>query len=186
MGVRLGLTTDMNPKQIPETIPARVEVIALLLIDPSGRVSQGPSSRPLSSPEDRQRFLSLRGWGDCIVVGRRTWESESYAKTKVPVIVYSREPDPIQEWNREIERLQREHGPRIVVEAGPELLEQFLRAGVIDRLYLTRTSRISSDEESPRFHFDLLKSEGEMELIESVEGSEDIFEVYQRKNLSTR
>ncbi len=166
-----------------DQLPDHIKVISSLLIDPVGRVRDGVSSRPLSSEDDRQRFLALRASADCIVIGRKTWESESYAKTKVPVIVYSRATSPITRWAIELDRLQKEHGPRIVIEAGPDLLEQLLHEDLIDRLYLTKTSRESKDESSPRFDLALLDREGRMDLIDSNRGAEDLFEVYQRKSL---
>jgi riboflavin biosynthesis pyrimidine reductase len=175
----------MNPSLIPVNLPLGINVIASLLIDPMGRVREGSSSRPLSSPEDRQRFLSLRTLADCILVGRRTWESESYSKTKTPVVVYSRRINPITQWNLEILRLQREYGPQVVIEAGPDLLGQLLKEDVIDRLYLTKTSRESRDESSPRFDLETFLFSETMELIESIAGEEDFFEVYQRRSLST-
>jgi len=100
------------------------------------------------------------------------------------VVVYSRTPHPITRWDLELERLQREYGPRILIEAGPSLLEQLLKEDLIDRLYLTKTSRESSDESSPRLDLSLLDRDGTLDLIESIEGLEDLFEVYQRKSLS--
>jgi len=173
----------MNPTLDPGPLPTEVKVISSLLVDPNGRVRDGVSSRPLSSEVDRRRFLSLRALADCIVIGRKTWESESYAKTSAPVVVYSRKTHPITRWDLELERLTREYGPRIFIEAGPDLLEQLLKEGLVDRLYLTKTSRVSGDESSPRFDLRLLDREGAMVLIESLQGPEDLFEVYQRKPL---
>jgi riboflavin biosynthesis pyrimidine reductase len=102
------------------------------------------------------------------------------------VVVYSRRTHPITRWDLELERLQREYGPRIVIEAGPDLLEQLLKEDLIDRLYLTKTSRESNDESSPRLDLRVLDREGAMDLIEKFEGSEDLFEVYQRRSLSRR
>ncbi len=150
----------MNLTLSPEPLPNEVKVIASLLIDPKGRVRDGVSSRPLSSAEDRQRFLAVRTLADCIVIGRRTSEAESYAKTKVPVVVYSRRSHPITRWDLELD--------------------------LIDRLYLTKTSRESNDESSPRLDLRVLDREGAMDLIEKFEGSEDLFEVYQRRSLSRR
>jgi len=47
-----------------------------------------------------------------------------------------------------------------------------------------KTSRESSDESSPRLDLSLLDRDGTLDLIESIEGLEDLFEVYQRKSLS--
>lgn len=156
------------------------EVIASLVIDPAGRVRDGGTSRALSSAEDRQRFLSLRKWANCIVVGSNTAAVENYQTASLPVIIYSRRKDAIEDWKGEISRLQRTYGPHILVEAGPNLLAELFDHGVIDSLYLTKTDRVSSDTTSPTFDTSLYLQEGSMKLIESRRGEEDIFEIYQR------
>lgn len=98
-------------------------------------------------------------------------------------MVYSRATHAILRWDLELERLQNEYGERILIEAGPEILQQLLEEGLIDRLYLTKTSRKSSDESSPHFDLRVLDDHGAMDLIESVRGDEDLFEIYQRKSL---
>jgi riboflavin biosynthesis pyrimidine reductase len=169
---RLGLTTDMA------TVTG--EVIASLLIDPSGRVRDGGTSRSLSSAEDRRRFLSLRKWADCILVGSNTAAAENYRTTSLPVIIYSRREREIEDWKAEISRLKSTFGSHILVEAGPTLLTQLIDQGLIDSLYLTRTRRISKDVTSPIFDPSLHLQAGSMKLMESSRGEEDLFEVYER------
>lgn len=186
MGVRLGLTTDMLPLN---EIRPEVHVIASLLVDPTGRVREGVSSRSLSSPEDRQRFLSLRQWAECIVIGAKTHQAESYERTRLPVIVYSRTKRVVDDWAAELNKLKGEYGDRILIEAGPGILHQLIREGLIDRLYLTRTSRVSQDRESPIFDLSLLGPGHDLRLIEStivrsVDESEDLFETYERSGLT--
>lgn len=161
-------------------IPPQIEVIATLLIDPLGRVSQGGTSRALSSPLDRNRFLSFRRWGSCILIGGRTFSAESYKGARLPVEVFSRKNRVIDSWHVEIDRLKREHGRRILVEAGPGLLHQLLDERLIDRLYLTRTDRRSSDQQSPIFDLERLTKSATMKRIESVRVGEDAFEIYER------
>jgi riboflavin biosynthesis pyrimidine reductase len=165
---RLGLTTDMKASS----------VVASLVVDPAGRVRDGVDSRPLSSPEDRTRFLSLRQHARCIIIGSKTWAAESYQKTKVPLLVYSKGDREIVDWPEEIAQLSAKYGSPILVEAGPTLLEEMMRAGVIDLLHLTRTTRVSEDPTSPVFDFQTL--DGFMELIETIEGHEDRFELYRK------
>lgn len=169
----------------PHSLPAALNAIASLLIDPEGRVRQGRSSRALSSPQDRIRLRSMRQWGDCIAIGRQTSQAEPYAKitaeAEIPLVIYSRTKREITDWQDEFARLRFLHGPRILVEAGPALLEQMIEQAVIDRLYLTRTSRVSSDANSPRFNLELLAASGPFDPIERIEGDEDLFEVYQRR-----
>ncbi len=184
MARRLDLTTDMASTDSPPrggsipSVPPQVEVIASLLIDPRGRVSQDGTSRPLSSPLDHDRFLALRTWGSCIVVGGRTFQAESYERSRLPVEVFSRFSREVESWPEEIERLKAKHGRHILIEAGPGLLHQLLDANLIDRLYLTRTDRLSSDPESPRF--DLNRLERSMKCIDSLRHGEDLFEIHQK------
>lgn len=185
-GRRLGLTTDMPPKS---EIHPRSHVIASLLIDPNGRVRDGESSRSLSSPADRERFLSLRQWGDCIVIGSRTESAESYRRSRLPVVVYSRGREMISDWQVEMRKLRARYGDHVLVEAGPGILHQLIEQGALDQLFLTRTSRISTDKESPLFDLKFLGSEHGLQLMESTEieaadGSVDRFETYRRSELT--
>lgn len=159
------------------------EVIASLLIDPMGRVRDGATSRPLSSVEDRRRFLSLRKWADCILIGSNTATAENYRTASLPVIIYSRREREIEDWKGEISRLKSTFGPHILVEAGPTLLAKLLDQSLIDSLYLTRTRRVSNDVTSPIFDASLHLQAGSMKLIESSHGEEDLFEVYERVGL---
>ena len=178
------MTTDaissLSPVGIgPHTLPKGVSVVASLLIDPKGRVRDGQNSRKLSSPEDRRRFLALRRWADVILVGSKTFATESYEKTRVPVIVYSRREREINDWSLEVSRIKAGHGKKVFIEAGPGLLEEMIQQGVIDRLYLTKTSRVSDDSSSPIFHTEILEDSG-LELISTDISPEDRHEIYQR------
>lgn len=190
MGRRLDLTTDMtsthSSPSLPQgpKIPPEVEVIATLLIDPLGRVSEGGTSRGLSSALDRERFLSFRRWGRCILIGGQTFQVESYQGSRLPVEVFSRSKREITSWSAELERLKRKYGKRILVEAGPGLLHQLLDDDLIDRLYLTRSDRESSDSHSPIFDINMLTKSGTMECIESFRREKDIFETYQSLRLA--
>ena len=118
------------------------------------------------------------------MVGGRTAAVEPYAqiakKSGIAVAIYSRSDREIVDWQEEFERLKSIHGSHLIVEAGPALLEVLIAVGLIDRLYLTRTERRSSDEESPVFDLSLLDPSGSFTLVEQLESSEDRFEVYQR------
>lgn len=182
---RLGWTPDMSTDRSSSLwpLPNGVEVIASLVIDPLGRVREGRDSRPLSSPEDRARFLAIRRHARCIVIGSKTWQAESYEQTKVPVLVYSRGNRAILNWSEEIARIKSEYCVPIVIEAGPGLLEEMMRSDVVDRLYLTKTLRRSNDLASPIF--DVRSLDQSFDLIESKVGIEDQFDVYQRRGIFT-
>ena len=111
--------SSVSPVGIGPHIPPEGEsVVASLLIDPKGRVRDGQNSRKLSSPEDRRRFLALRRWADVILVGSKTFAAESYEKTRVPVIVFSRCEREINDWSLEISRIKAGHGKKVFIEAG--------------------------------------------------------------------
>lgn len=161
-------------------VPSHIGVVASLVVDPEGRVSESGNSLPLSSPEDRARLNALRQWSSCILVGAATFRSGGYHESRTPVISYSRSTGEISDWNQELARVRAVHGPKILIEAGPNILEQLLEQELVERLYLTKSSRESKDITSPRFNLTLLEDGRGMKLIDSIQGSEDRFEVYER------
>ena len=167
---------------IPDTsiqIPSHINVIASLLVDPSGKVSESGNSLPLSSPEDRSRLRALRRWASWILVGSTTLRSGGYQTLGTRIVSYSRSTNQIQDWSQELTRMRTIHGPRILIEAGPNILHQLLDEDLVERLYLTRTSRESKDSTSARFDLARIDDEGGLKLIESTQGIEDRFEVYE-------
>ena len=161
-------------------VPSHIGVVASLLVDPYGRVSESGSSLPLSSPEDRARLRALRSWSSCILVGSTTFRSGGYQALRTPVITYSRSTEEIRDWDQELARVRAIHGPRILVEAGPNILEQLIDHELVERLYLTRTSRESKDSTGPRFNLTLLDDRERMKLVDSIQAREDRFEIYDR------
>lgn len=164
-------------------IPAHISLVASLVVDKVGRVSDAGSSLPLSSAEDRTRLRTLRNWASAIIVGSKTYQSGGYQRSPIPVIVYSRGKEEIGDWSHEMNRIRATHGPNILIEAGPNILEQLLRDRLIDRLYLTRTSRKSQDAASPYFDLSLLGVGSDLELVDTMMGLEDVFEIYERRGI---
>ena len=167
----------------PIQIPSHIAVVASLVVDKAGKVSEAGSSLPLSSPEDRTRLRTLRNWACAIVVGSKTYQSGGYQRSPIPVISYSRDKGEIGDWSGEIDRLKSTYRSKILVEAGPNILEQLLRDRLIDRLYLTRTSRESQDATSPYFDLSLLGVGSDLELVDTTVGLEDVFEIYERRGI---
>lgn len=115
-----------------------------------GSTSKDGSSAAISTDEDRARFLKRRREFDCIIIGGNTARNERYAITPCPLVVISRHPSNVlignpnaYWWSLEpklaLEKAQREFGPSVLIEAGPALLDQFLKAGLVDQLELSIT-----------------------------------------------
>jgi riboflavin biosynthesis pyrimidine reductase len=154
---------------------------ANLLIDPNARVAEFGSSKSLSSPEDRARFHALRNWADLIIVGGRTFKAEPYSGSTIPVHVFSRSDREISDWYQEFIELAQRYGRNLLIEAGPELLQQIIRAGALDHLHLTRTLRMSNDATSPVFSAPLMREIEEQWFITSDEEvGEDRFTIFSR------
>ena len=114
-----------------------------------GCTSKDGSSAGVSTNSDRERFLKRRREFDCIIIGGNTARAERYAITPCPLVVISRHKSNVlitnpnaYWWNMEpveaLEKAQREFGPDILVEAGPSLLLEYLKAGLIDQLEIGR------------------------------------------------
>lgn len=115
-----------------------------------GSTSKDGSSAGVSSNTDRERFLKRRREFDCIIIGGNTARSERYAITPCPLVVISRHksnvlltnPNAVW-WNLDPEealiKAKREFGPDVLIEAGPSLLLQFLKAGLVDQIEISIT-----------------------------------------------
>ena len=121
-----------------------------LVMGLDGSTSKDGSSAGVSTNTDRERFLKRRREFDCIIIGGNTARSERYAITPCPLVVISRHKSNVLIsnpnafwWNMEpveaLEKAKREFGPDILVEAGPSLLLEYLKAGVIDQLEISIT-----------------------------------------------
>ena len=65
-------------------------VIASLVLGSNGAASLHGSSRGLSTPADRQRFLERHRSAAAFIVGKKSAVIESYAKSSVPIFVLTR------------------------------------------------------------------------------------------------
>lgn len=127
-----------------------VHTVATLVMGQDGSTSKNGSSEGVSTNTDRQRFLKRRREFDCIIIGGNTARSERYAITPCPLVVISRHKSNVlisnsnaYWWNIEpkeaLAKAKREFGPDILIEAGPNLLNEFLQKGLVDQLEISIT-----------------------------------------------
>ncbi|MFM8366335.1 MAG: dihydrofolate reductase family protein [Candidatus Nanopelagicaceae bacterium] len=127
-----------------------MHTVATLVMGQDGSTSKDGSSAGVSTNTDRERFLKRRREFDCIIIGGNTARAERYAITPCPLVVISRHksnvlltnPNAVW-WNLDPEealtKAKREFGPDILIEAGPSLLLEYLKAGLVDQLEISIT-----------------------------------------------
>lgn len=133
-------------------------VIASLVVGANHATSKDGSSRALSTPADRERFLRRHRGASAFIIGKKSAQSESYGAARVPIFVYSRSSAPLHFNHPLMQQVTVDRNLRditqlidlridgdIVVEAGPALLMALVKEGVIDLLELT-LSPISGDD----------------------------------------
>ena len=121
-----------------------------------GSTAKDGSSAGVSTNTDRERFLKRRREFDCIIIGGNTARSERYAITPCPLVVISRHksnvlitnPNAVW-WNLDpaeaLAKAKREFGPDVLIEAGPGLLNEFLKSGLVDQLEISITPITGGD-----------------------------------------
>ena len=141
-------------------------VAANLVVGKDGSTTLNGSSAGLSFSADRQRFHQLRAEFDVLVIGGNTARNEPYQKTPIPLIVLSSHPlttnlqtNPLaQQWDLPLEevisRAQVEFGD-ILIEAGPNLLSQLIKAHLLNELYLTISDSVAMHSAKPEGHIDV-------------------------------
>ncbi len=125
-------------------------VIASLVVGANHATSKDGSSRALSTPADRERFLRRHRGASAFIIGKKSADSESYQAARVPIFVFSRSSTPLHFKNPLMQQITVDRNLRditqlidlridgdIVVEAGPTLLMALVEEGVIDLLELT-------------------------------------------------
>ena len=149
----------------------RNRVAANLVLGADGSTTLNGSSRGLSFPADRLRFHQLRSQFRAILIGGNTARNEPYSKTPLPLIVLSHRPLPSPlkaneeavAWNlalpEAIDSATTVYGD-IILEAGPDLVTEALRAGLLTELFVTI---------SP-----VTPKENQIDLAELVVGGEEI------------
>jgi dihydrofolate reductase len=169
------------------------QVIANLVVAANGATTVAGRSAPLSSASDRQRFHQIRSKARSIAIGGNTYRSEPYGKTKLPVLVATRQVPHEGESEGLVRFLNNspaevigialsEYGEPVLVEGGVNFLRPLIEKRLIDTFYLTR-SRKSGDGDF--LEPSLLNSNYEIVDSESIEENE--FELWlPRKQQSTQ
>lgn len=152
-------------------------LIATLVVGSNNATSRGGQSTPLSTPTDRARFLQLHRSAAAIITGRKSALVEDYAKTSVPIFVFTQKREkltfthPMMEQITVVENLNevtREIESRfqgdVLIESGIELLQALIEVGVVDLLALT----ISPNEGDGDF-IDLAKLLSQFSIEKDVE-----------------
>jgi riboflavin biosynthesis pyrimidine reductase len=127
-------------------------VTASFVVGRNNASTLGGLSSPLSTPEDRDRFLARHRSAGAFIIGKESAAVENYSATHVPIFVFSRNSaalnfaHPLMQQitvDRNLAEITRIIDARIpgeiVVEAGARLLLAFIEAGVVDYLELSRT-----------------------------------------------
>lgn len=169
------------------------QVISNLVVAANGATTVAGRSAPLSSASDRQRFHQIRSKARSIAIGGNTYRSEPYGKTKLPVLVATRQVPHEGESEGLVRFLNNspaevigialsEYGEPVLVEGGVNFLQPLIEQRLIDTFYLTR-SRKSGDGDF--LDPSLLNSNYEIVDSESIEENE--FELWlPRKQQSTQ
>lgn len=141
----------MNPPLCGDIL-REMTVIASLVVGSNGAASLHGSSRGLSTPPDRARFLKRHRGAAAFIVGKKSAVSESYSTSQVPIFIFTRLleklelPHPMMQQitvDRDLaeitQRIDQRVAGDIVVEAGPALLMALVEVGVINTLELSIT-----------------------------------------------
>jgi len=134
-----------------------MSVFASLVVGADGSTSKNGSSSGISSGADRTTFLARRRNADFILIGGQTARTEPYHRTPVPVVVDSRSminalaDNRLAHWCNlspvgALEKGRKKFGPNVLVEAGPRLINELIKARVLDGIYLSITSVIDGDD----------------------------------------
>lgn len=128
---------------------------ANLIVGKDGSTTVAGSSTPLSTDEDRRRFHQLRTDSDLILIGGNTARREPYKRTPIPLYIlthtkvrlapknqlakqFTMTPaQMINEISNNFPPQDSKAGIRLLVEAGPKLLQQMIDESLIDQLYLS-------------------------------------------------
>ena len=160
------------------------QVIANLVVAANGATTMAGRSAPLSSASDRQRFHQIRSKARSIAIGGNTYRSELYGKTKLPVLVATRQVPHKRESEGLVHFLNNspaevigialaEYGEPVLVEGGVNFLRPLIEQRLIDTFYITR-SRNSGDGN----FLDRTLLDTNYELTDSESLEENDFEVW--------
>ena len=128
-----------------------MSVFASLVVGADGSTSKNGSSSGISTGAVRTTFLARRRNADFILIGGQTARTEPYHRTPVPVVVISHsmlnalaDNRLAHWWNLSpvsaLEKGRKKFGPNVLVEAGPRIINELIKARVLDGIYLSITS----------------------------------------------
>ena len=134
-----------------------MSVFASLVVGADGSTSKNGSSSGISSGADRTTFLARRRNADFILIGGQTARTEPYHRTPVPVVVASHsmlnalaDNRLANWWNLSpvsaLEKGRKKFGSNVLVEAGPRIIYELIKARVLDGIYLSITSVTDGDD----------------------------------------
>jgi riboflavin biosynthesis pyrimidine reductase len=125
-------------------------VIASLVVGANHATSKDGSSRALSTPADRERFLRRHRAASAFIIGKKSAVTENYQGASVPIFVFSRSSTPLhfthplmqqvtvdRDLGELTHRIDQRIPGEIVIEAGPTLLMALVEEGVVDLLELS-------------------------------------------------
>jgi riboflavin biosynthesis pyrimidine reductase len=132
----------------------KVITTANLIVGKDGSTTKSGSSIGLSTDEDRTRFKALRDKSDLILIGGNTARREPYKRTPIPLYILTHTKVRLQPKNQlakqfaftpsqmieeiSINFKNTQISPiNLLIEAGPSLLLQMVKQGLVDHLYLT-------------------------------------------------
>lgn len=139
------------------------QILANLIVARNGMTSLRGSSRPLSTPEDREKFHALRKGASAIAIGGSTFRSEPYTNLQIPVFVATRQlssevgADQSEVRSQPsvrfydlspLEILQvasRDVEGAILIEGGVNFLRELIPAQKIDQIYISRVDQNGDD-----------------------------------------
>ena len=167
-------------------------VIANLVVAENGATTMAGRSAPLSSASDRQRFHQIRSKARSIAIGGNTYRSELYGKTKLPVLVATRQAPHKGESEGLVRFLNNspaevigialsEYGEPVLVEGGVNFLQPLIEQRLIDTFYLTR-SRKSGDGD----FLDPSLLNSNYQLVDTEHFEENDFEVWLPRKQQSR
>jgi dihydrofolate reductase len=165
------------------------QILANLIIARNGATSLRGSSRPLSTPEDRKRFHTLRKGASAIAIGGSTFRTEPYENLKIPLFVATRDSTTeiggsssiVRFYNLSpLELLQvasKEIEGTILIEGGVNFLRDLISAQMIDQIYI---SRVDLDGDDYLLDEHALRSNYRLVSTESI--GETNFEIWDRSS----
>lgn len=153
-----------------------MSVIATINVGRNGATSKSGSSATLSSDVDRAAFLALHRSAGAYVLGRNSFDAESYRHAAAPIYILTRTPSAMAHLNPYVtevdvnlglavamRKIRAVSSAPIVVEAGVGLLLPLIDAGCIEELHVT-ISPIDGDDhfldtEKLLNHFEIISDE---------------------------